>query len=96
MLARAHQLDYTKKRWELLPGQDSSASLTLENLLRGQEQLAETEFEFLRAQMTYNLAVANLKQSAGTLLEWEGVQVGRYNDNGLPTHSLSSPHAAGR
>lgn len=89
MTARAAQLTALTKRWEQLPGEDVSAALALENLLVSQERLAEAEFNFLESQLTYNLALMNLKRATGLLLRTEGVQVGETTQDGLPTQVLS-------
>lgn len=57
-----------ESRWRQLPD-DVAAGLTLESLLRAQERVNQVEFEFARAQLTYNLALVNLRHSNGTLLE---------------------------
>ena len=54
-------------RWRQLPD-DVAAGLTLESLLRAQERVNQVEFEFARAQLTYNLALVNLRHANGTLL----------------------------
>ena len=89
MVARSAQLDALTKRWQRLPGEDVSASLALENLLVSQERLAESEFDYLQSQLTYNLAQMNLKRSTGLLLRTEGVNIGTAVECGLPTHVLS-------
>ena len=88
MEARAAQLKALTKRWEQLPGEDVSASLALENLLVAQERLAEAEFQYLQSQLTYNLALMNLKRSTGLLLRTEGIGIGSTAQDGLPTHIL--------
>lgn len=55
-------------RWRQLPN-DIAAGLTLESLLRAQERVNQVEFEFARAQLTYNLALVNLRHANGTLLD---------------------------
>lgn len=61
-------------RWRELPD-DVAAGLTLESLLRSQERVNQTEFEFATAQLTYNLALVNLRHANGTLINIiDGVQ----------------------
>ena len=54
-------------RWREL-AQDDAGGLSLERLLRAQERVTEAEFEFARAQLTYNLALINLRHANGTLI----------------------------
>lgn len=88
MAARGRQLDYLTRRWERLPGEEVSASLMLENLLNAQNQLAGSEYEFLQAQMTYNLSMTNLKRATGTLLQRDSISIQMVTENGLPTYVL--------
>lgn len=90
MNARATQLDALTRRWEQLPGEDIAASLALENLLLAQENLAQSEFEYLQAQMTYKLSIMNLKRAMGTLLRSEQVTIGR-SDGCIPQHIVEKP-----
>lgn len=89
MSARSRQLDYLTRRWERLPGENVSASLMLENLLNAQVALAESEYEFLQSQMTYNLSLTNLKRATGVLLRTDGIDVMRTMKDGLPTYELN-------
>lgn len=80
MKASENEVDYITKRWKHLTGGDRSASLILEDLLAAQERLQHEEFEFLNAQVTYNLAITSLKRVTGTLLQLEQVTVDRVQD----------------
>lgn len=61
-------------RWRELPD-NVAAGLTLESLLRSQERVNQTEFEFATAQLTYNLALVNLRHANGTLIKIiDGIQ----------------------
>lgn len=93
MQARASQLDALTKRWRALPGEDVVASLALENLLDAQDRLAAAEFEFLESQLTYNLALMNIKRVTGTLLQTENVVIGEDCQNGLPIQVLGKSAA---
>ena len=93
MQARVAQLDSMTRRWEQLPGEDVTASLALENLLLAQQRLADTEFEYLQSQLTYNLALMNLKKASGTLLRAEGVVVGETCEGDLPTYIITKESA---
>ncbi len=85
MNASTVELDYLEKRWEHLPGEDGTASLMLDNLLQSQNRLALNEFNFLTAQVTYNLALWNVKKATGELLQTEQVSWGRTCVDDLPT-----------
>lgn len=94
MEARDNQLRQLMARWERLPGQNVSASLALENLLISQERLSDTEYEFLKAQMTYSLSLTNLKKATGMLLKSEAVSIGRGCVRGVPTQMVSKPEVS--
>jgi hypothetical protein len=90
--AAASEVDYIERRWRLLPGEDRTASLVLEDLLGAQERLTAEEFDFLSAQVTYNLALTSLKKATGTLLQVENVSVARRDDRGIPSLQLHKGH----
>ncbi|MGE3779553.1 MAG: TolC family protein, partial [Pirellulaceae bacterium] len=71
MLAAEADIRVMEERWRLLPGTDGTRSFLLEDLLRAQERLASTEYEFARAQYRYGVAIAELKRATGTLLRRE-------------------------
>lgn len=75
-------------RWQRMVDGDRSASLNLEALLRAQERVTETEYELLKAQLTANLAIANLRRANGTLLEVEQISIDRICDDGTPANSI--------
>lgn len=89
MEARSAQLDSLTKRWRRLPGEDVTAVLALENLLVAQERLADAEFDFLQSELTYNLALMNVKRASGMLLQTEGVSISENCEGNLPIHTLS-------
>ena len=82
--AAESEVDFLTQRWELMPGEDRSTSLLLEDLLAAQERLAQQEFEYLNAQVQYNISIVNLKKSTGTLLQFEQVNVGKSEVEGIP------------
>ncbi len=88
MMAAESEVDYISARWQALPGEDRSASLVLEDLLAAQDRLAANEFEFLEAQVAYNLAMINLKRVTGTLLRSEQVAIGETECDGIPALEL--------
>ncbi|TXT23396.1 MAG: outer membrane channel protein [Planctomycetota bacterium] len=57
MEASTAELKHLEQRFERLPGEDGNASLMLDNLLLAQNRLATNEFNFLTAEVTYNLAL---------------------------------------
>ena len=85
MDASAAELQYLEQRFERLPGEDGNASLMLDNLLLAQQRLATNEFNFLTAQVTYNLALWNVKKATGELLQTEQVSWNRACVDDLPT-----------
>ena len=85
MTASAAELKHLEQRFERLPGEDGTASLMLDNLLLAQNRLATNEFNFLTAEVTYNLALWNVKKSTGELLQTEQVSWNRACVDGLPT-----------
>lgn len=84
MRAASEEVDYIEQRWRHLAGEERSVNLHLQDLLRAQERLTTAEFAFLQAETTYGLSLVNLKRANGTLLQAEGVEVGRGCENGLP------------
>ncbi|NIL98516.1 MAG: TolC family protein, partial [Planctomycetales bacterium] len=84
MKAADQELVYLEKRWEQLAGDDRTGSLVLEDLLAAQERLTEAEFSFLNSEVTYNLALMNLKRATGTLLEYEQISRGEACHDDLP------------
>jgi hypothetical protein len=68
----------------------SSAVLFLDNLLLAQDRLAEAEFGFATAEVTYSLALINLKRAQGTLLQSERIEPTRIYDGQLPALILDS------
>ena len=89
--AANNRLDSIRQRWAHLPGQEQSVGLYLEDLLKAQSDVTQAEFEFAKAQTTYNLALINIKRATGSLLDWEQVSVGRTVENNLPRVVLDKP-----
>lgn len=73
--AREDQLDYLTKRWERLPNEDVTSSLMLENILSAQDRLTLAEYEYLQAQVSYNLSHINLRKATGSLYQYETVNI---------------------
>lgn len=91
VVAATSELGYITERWKLLPSDERSASLVLEDVLAAQERLTAEEFGMLRSEVNYNLAVMELKRVTGTLLEMEGVAVSRSDACGIPSQELHKP-----
>ena len=56
--------------------------------MRAQERLTDAEYQYLSAQLTYNLSLMNLKRANGTLLLAEQVQINRRYDGCAPRYEL--------
>ncbi len=69
-----------EKRWKLLIDGSGTSSLNLESLLRAQERVTAAEREFVTSQLTYSLAMVNLKRANGTLLQSESISVSPTRD----------------
>lgn len=98
MLAKEQQIAATTSdaksianRWEMLPGADGSAAVVLDLLLRAQERQTAAENDFLTAELTYNLALTNMKKATGELLQSEMITEGRYCECGVPRTTLDKP-----
>ena len=56
-------------RWKNLADPGSTGGLLLDSLLRAQERVTGVEFEVAQAQLTYNLALTNMRYANGTLFQ---------------------------
>ena len=88
MQAAIQEAETLEARWKQLANADSSGALVLESLLRAQERVAKAEGEFLTAQMTYNLALMNIKRAMGVLVESENGAIMRGCECGVPSLQL--------
>lgn len=68
MLAADRETAYLSDRWSVLPGIDDSVTLLLEDLLDSQVRRADEESAFVRAEVSYVLALVRMRQATGTLL----------------------------
>ena len=84
MLAAQAEVDYAYQRWQVLAGEDRSASLLLEDLLDAQDRLVVEEYGFALAQRNYTVSQTQLKRATGTLLQQEGIEPIRFCESGLP------------
>ncbi|HEY6565522.1 MAG TPA: TolC family protein, partial [Pirellulaceae bacterium] len=94
MRASENEVDFIQERWRLLAGDDRSAGLVLEDLFAAQERLANQEFEYLTAEVQYNLAMVELQKAMGTLLQVEGIRASKQDACGIPAIQITQPHAA--
>ena len=88
MVARDTQLDSMLQYWMRLPGEGATSALALENILTAQDRLLEAEGEYLTAQLTYNLALANHKRAIGVLLQEEQIEITRACNGSVPVQLL--------
>lgn len=84
MQAMQAKLDYTEKRWQLLPGENKSSSFILEDLLIAQLRLAQAEAQYLQSIVTFNLALMNVQRATGLLLQQEQIVTTRASEGGVP------------
>lgn len=92
MRASDNEVNFIQERWKHLAGDDRSAGLVLEDLFASQERLANQEFEYLTAEVQYNLAMVELQKAMGTLLHVEGVRASKQDTCGIPTVELRQAH----
>lgn len=84
MMAARTEVDYLRRRWELLPGDDRSASFALQDLLDAQDRLVFEEQSFAESQVEYTLSLTRLNRTTGTLLRHEQIQLVRTVEGCLP------------
>ena len=88
MEAAALEVDYLLQRWQLLPAENGSASLLLEDLLDAQDRLTEAEQGVLESALAFNLAQVAYKKATGTLLQFSQIQLQRGSEGDLPRQYL--------
>lgn len=84
MKAAVARVSALKTRWDMLPGEDQSGALYLQNLLDAQAKATLTEAQFAQARLTYSLSLMNLKKATGTLLKYEMVTQLRDESHSIP------------
>ncbi len=84
MKAAVAEVDYLTQRWQLLAGDDRSASFLLEDLLDAQDRLAIEEYGFAVAQRDYTISQVTLNRATGILLQQEEIEPVRMCRGGLP------------
>lgn len=75
LTAAEAEVNTIEQRWERMIDGNGSSSLNLESLLRAQERVTAAEREYVTSQLTYSLAMVNLKRANGTLLQSEAISV---------------------
>lgn len=68
-VATLTEVRYLENRWRRLPGDERSASLFLDDLLRAHERLTEEERSYARALVEYNVALLQLRRATSTLVD---------------------------
>lgn len=94
MEAAFEEVDYLTDRWQLLPGENGSASLLLEDLLDAQDRLTDAELGLLQTHLDYATAQVNYKRAVGVLLSDNQISTERQCECELPTQrpvQLSPP-----
>ena len=89
MMAAEEDVAYLEKRWRILPGEDRSAALVLEDLLDAQLRAAVEQNSYAQAQVNHMLALVELKRAMGTLLQYEQISLVRTCQDCLPDLMLS-------
>lgn len=84
------EVNAIRKRWEILAGDDPSATLYLDNLLAAQVRLAVSEKDLADALATYNLSLVNLSRADGTMLQKQRVDILRFCADCLPRISVTN------
>lgn len=74
MLAARAELDYILSRWRMLPGDERTTSLTLDEALDALDRLVSVEGAMAQAQVDYALSLIHLKRATGQLFQADGVK----------------------
>ena len=76
MISHAHaivggeaEIEYLTNRWRLLPGDQQTAGLVLDDLLNAQERLSRSEASYAMPMVGYNLAFVQWKRATGILFD---------------------------
>jgi outer membrane protein TolC len=67
------EIEYLSNRWRLLPGDQQTAGLMLDDLLNAQERLSRSEASYVSAVVGYNLAFVHWKRATGTLFDLQAI-----------------------
>lgn len=86
------EVDYLLDRWQLLPIDNGSASLLLEDLLDAQDRLTDAEQSLLQSTLEYGLAQVTYKKAIGALLSHNNIEITRSCESKLPAqHAVQKP-----
>lgn len=91
LIAAETEASYLEDRWKTLPGADRGTTLLLEDLLDSQQRLADTEAEFVQAQVSYSIAIIRARRAMGTLLITQNPT--RINESGEMIHESKAAPA---
>jgi hypothetical protein len=89
MNANEADLAYFYKRWEMMPGDNRSASFLLEDILDAQDRVAAEEANFAQSQVNYAMSIVNMKRALGILMESEQIETSRACENGLEKYQFN-------
>jgi outer membrane protein TolC len=67
------EIEYLNNRWRLLPGDQQTAGLVLDDLLNAQERLSRSEASYVSAIVGYNLAFVQWKRATGVLFDMQAI-----------------------
>ncbi len=68
VFAAESNVQFFQRRWEVLPGDDRSATFLLQDLLDAQDRLLAQEDGFVQSQVAYVMSMAAYKRATGQLL----------------------------
>lgn len=74
MLAARAELDYILSRWRMLPGDERTTSLMLDEALDALDRLVSVEGAMAQAQVDYALSLIHLKRAMGQLFQADDVK----------------------
>ncbi len=94
MSATRVDLEYFMKRWELLPGDDRSASFLLEDILSAQDRLAAAESNYAQSQISYTMSIVKAKRALGVLMKTERIEAVEQCETGLPRYIFEKDNTA--
>jgi outer membrane protein len=69
IFAAEANVQFFQRRWEVLPGDDRSATFLLQDLLDAQDRLLTQEDSFVLSQINYAMSIARFKKATGQLLQ---------------------------
>lgn len=76
--------------------QASQTTDYIDRMLDAQDRRATAEEEFIRAAANYQVSLVNMQRAKGKLLRFEGIQIVRDREGGLPTLYLQKGMGSGK